>query len=312
MTKYFIAVFLLLNIIAANASEAHDFYLGLSKDTSKTRPKYSFLYGFDKPYIAPTDTSNKKKIKYPKEGIFSGNIGFQCGGLVYYDNATADYRRRFRGSMAGTFNVHIYKELVLSTTFFYNINTKSQPPLPIWLSDMFYSLKWANWRPYTFSFGYENYADNRYNEPIRKWGEKFLQGYVFVSFNANLPKKWVNKFRLDKSTNFVFVPSIRYFPSYRNNNNDILYNKLQFGVSARYTIWFRLYLEAGVYAYPIPNTRMPWDPDFTYGFGYFDYRKWRVSITYGNWIANRFNFKKEIPKYNFWDGNFSVLFNYRF
>jgi hypothetical protein len=108
------------------------------------------------------------------------------------------------------------------------------------------------------------------------------------------------------------VPMVRYFPTYRNEANDILNNKIIMSLSARYTIWFRLYLEAGVYAYPIPNTKMPWDPEFTYGFGYFDWRPWRVSITYGNWIANRFNFNPEIPGYNFLDGNFNILFNYRF
>jgi hypothetical protein len=275
-----------------------------------TELQYSFIYGFEKPPVIQKDTT--RKSKYPKDGIFNGNIGFQAGRLIYFDNALQDYNKRFRSSVTGTFNIRIYKELTISSTFFYHIRTKDQPPLPIWLSDMFYSIKWSNWRPYTLSIGYENYADNRFNEPAKKWGEKFLQGYVFVSGNITPPKSWINKIRLDNSTNFVLVPMVRYFPTYRNEADEILNNKVIMSLSARYTIWFRLYLEAGVYAYPIPNTKMPWDPEFTYGFGYFDWRPWRVSITYGNWIANRFNFNPEIPGYNFLDGNFSILFNYRF
>lgn len=309
MIRCAVVLFILINALNVNALE---FGKVMPNDSIKTKPKYSFMYGFEQPYIPVKDTAQSRKIKYPKGGIFSGNAGFQCSRLIYNDPQTGEWKNRFRGSMTGTFNVQLYKELMLSTTFFYHIRTKNDPPFPIWLSDMFYSIKWFNWRPYTFSFGYENYADNRFNEPARKWGEKFLQGFVFVSFNANLPQKWINKFRLDQSTNFVFVPAIRYFPSYRNQADEILWHRLQLGLTARYTIWFRLYLEAGVYAYPFPNSRMPWDPDFTYGFGYFDYRPWRVSVTYGNWIANRFNFQKEIPGYNFLDGNFSVLFNYRF
>jgi len=276
-----------------------------------TNRKYSLHYGFGEKPPKPLVKEEGRK-KYPPGGLFSGSAGTLMGRLVYFDENTGEYDTRFRGALVSTLNVHLYKELVLSGTFFYNINTKNQPPLPIWVSDMFYSVKWTNWRPYTFSFGYENYADNRYNEPARKWGEKFLQGYAFVSFNANLPAKWIDKIRLDESTNFVFVPTIRYFPSYRNPADDILYHRLMTSVAARYTIWKRIYVEAGAFYYPMKDTRMPWDPDFTYGFGYFDFRPWRLSVTYGNWIANRYSFNKEIPKYNFLDGNFNILFNYRF
>jgi len=285
---------------------------GQSSEQVKAKAHYTFRYGYQQPFEIAKDAAEKRKLRYPKEGLFSGNVGIQCSRLIYTDSETGEWGNRFRGSATAMFNAHIYKELILSTTLFYHIRAGNDPAFPIWLSDMFYAIKWFNWRPHTFSFGYENYADNRFDDSAQKWAEKFLQGFVFVSFNGNLPAKWINKIRLDESTNFSLVPTVRYFPTYRNETDEILSHKVQLGLSARYTIWFRLYLEAGVYAYPIPGSRMPWDPDFTYGFGYFDYRPWRVSVTYGNWIANRFTFQSEIPGYSFLDGNVSVLFNYRF
>lgn len=244
--------------------------------------------------------------------IITGNTGIQLGRLVYNDTATGDLIKRFRCAATLTTTIKVYKYLELSATGFYYFRNNDSPPLPIWLSDMYYSLKWANWEPYKFSFGYENYADNRFNEPFSKWKEKFFQGLLFVSYNANLPSSTLDKIRIDNSTNFVFVPAIRYLPTYRNQLDEILDNKIIMSLTSRYTIGYNIYLEGGVHYYPLKDSKMPWDPDFTYGFGYFDYRPWKLSITYGNWIANRFDFKKELPEYGFLDGNFSINFNYKF
>ena len=253
--------------------------------------------------------SNKKEREFL---IITGNTGIQFGRLVYNDTATGDLIKRFRCAATLTTTINFYKHLQLSATGFYYFRNNDSPPLPIWLSDMYYSLKWANWQPYKFSFGYENYADNRFKEPFSKWKEKFFQGLLFVSYNANLPASTIDKIRIDNSTNFVFVPAIRYLPTYRNQFDEILDNKIIMSLASRYTIGYNIYLEGGVHYYPIKNSKMPWDPDFTYGFGYFDYRPWKLSVTYGNWIANRFDFKKELPEYGFLDGNFSINFNYKF
>jgi hypothetical protein len=56
---------------------------------------------------------------------------------------------------------------------------------------------------------------------------------------------------------------------------------------------------------------MPWDPDYTYGFGYFDWRSFRLSLTYGNWAINRWPGRKKVfEEYGFLDGQFRVIANW--
>lgn len=276
------------------------------KDSTEKR-RYSFLYGFMQPPPPVPDS-----LKKPFKSMFSGNVGFQAGRLIYYDDQAMENRTRFRGAFSATMNIRLYKELMISGTFFGNLNRQDLPP---WVSEFFYSVKWFNWRPNTFSLGYENYADNRYTDNWHDFSKKFLIGFYFVSFNNNLPQKWIEKIRIDETTNFNITYMVRYAIQFRDADNNYIGGpgKVILTLSMRYTIAKRLFLEGAAHYYPIKDTKVPWDPDFTYGFGYFDYRPWRVSVTYGNWIANRFPWNdKGIPEYNFLDGIFSVNFNYQF
>ncbi|MFL5752299.1 MAG: hypothetical protein ACJ76F_02745, partial [Bacteroidia bacterium] len=57
--------------------------------------------------------------------------------------------------------------------------------------------------------------------------------------------------------------------------------------------------------------KLPWDPDYSYGFGYFDWRNFRISLTYGNWAINRLPWNRNYyPHYGFWDGNFRIVGNW--
>jgi hypothetical protein len=280
-------------------------------DSTGPGHKYSFQYGFERPYFESVPFNVRSWRRQQQLPLVTGSVGMQGGRLINYEEESANYSTRTRISAAAMFTVRLYRELVVQGTLFQHIGNRDKP-LPFWVSDAFYSVKWTNWRPYTFSMGYDNYADNRYSESLSQWGKKFLQGFFFVSFNARLPKPWIEKMRLDEHTDFTLVPALRYFPQFRDMEGTIYHHRIIGALTARYTIWKRFYIEGGAYYYPEANTRMPWDPDFTYGFGYFDYRPWKLSVTYGNWIANRFTGSPGIPMYGFTDGNFSVMFNYGF
>jgi hypothetical protein len=74
-----------------------------------------------------------------------------------------------------------------------------------------------------------------------------------------------------------------------------------------------MYVESAVYYYPEEKLKKaPWDPDYSYGFGYFDWRSFRLSVTYGNWAVNRFpwNEQTDYPHYGFLDGNFRIIANW--
>ena len=47
--------------------------------------------------------------------------------------------------------------------------------------------------------------------------------------------------------------------------------------------------------YPYPEQKQPWDPDFTYGFGYFDWHPGTISVQYNNYSGNRYPWHKKSP-----------------
>lgn len=246
------------------------------------------------------------------KNVFSGSVGHSMGRL-----ADLNMNFIFRNNFFANLQARIYKELIFTTSLFAFYDQDINTNVP-WIADYFYGIKWFNWRPKTFSYGYENFVDNKYDRPD-KFGELFLQGFYFVSWNHNLPQKWIDAIRLDQSTNFNITYMVRYFAQYRDEMNTIHglgkggWGKAQVGVSMRYTIWKRIYLEAAAFYYPDhTRTQVMWDPDFTYGFGYFDYRAFRFSITYGNWVMNRFPFNRDDsqPPYGILDGDLRFTFNW--
>jgi hypothetical protein len=266
---------------------------------------------------APNDTAANGGTDGRKpflKDVFSGNIGYSIGRTAFTDTTTNSNRYEIRHSPRVMLNIRLYKELSFSTTAFVQLNDKAVFP---WTADFFYSLKWFNWRPRTFSYGYENYVNNKYTDSGKDLYEKFLQGFFFVSYNHPLPQKWIDKIRIDESTNFTLVYMLRYSARFIDEDmvlQDGGWGKLVPNLSARYTIGKRFYVEGGVNYYINPQeTKLPWDPDFTYGFGYFDWRPWRVSVTYGNWVVNRFPWnEKEVSPYGFWEGDLNILFNFKF
>jgi hypothetical protein len=65
-------------------------------------------------------------------------------------------------------------------------------------------------------------------------------------------------------------------------------DKTALSLACRYTRPQGWYAEAAVFAYPQHGQQQPWDPDFTYGFGYADWRPGTLSVKYNNYSGNRF------------------------
>jgi len=57
-------------------------------------------------------------------------------------------------------------------------------------------------------------------------------------------------------------------------------------VGVRSRFYRRLYVEGRAFLYPSPE-QQAWDPDFTYGIGWFDWRPGTLSVQYGNYSGNR-------------------------
>lgn len=238
----------------------------------------------------------------------SGNLSYNFQRVLINDGFKN--RAEYRSAMGIFTRIRFFEEFSFNTTFYIDFNKKAAAR---WVADYAYSIGRYNWRPYRFNYGYENYINNKYTDNINQFSQKFTEGYYFLSFNANVPDAITKKIKLDSTTSIKFVPFFRYAFRYRDENEVVHYEgKPTAGISGRFTLFWNIYVEGAVYYYFDPVYRqLPWDPDFSYGFGYFDWRSFRFSLTYGNWAINRFPGKKTAyPEYGFLDGNFKFVFNY--
>lgn len=240
-----------------------------------------------------------------------GSVSYNTGGVLITDDNFKTYRE-FRQAISFFTRVRFWEQFSFNTTFFVDFNKKATAR---WISDYSYTIGRYHWKNRKFNYGYENYLNNKYRDNLKVMGEKFLEGYYFLSYQHGVGDSLREKLKFDESTNFKFIYFVRYFIKYRDEFNVIhggLDNgKVVLGFAMRYTIWKNIYAEGGVYYYTEPQKRQPWDPDYSYGFGMFDWRSFRVSVTYGNWAINRWPGSKNLyPGYGFLDGQFKATFNW--
>jgi len=240
----------------------------------------------------------------------SGNISYNTGRVLIDDGEKV--HDEYRSAIAWFTRIRFFEEFSFNTTFYKDFNPAASAR---WTSNYTYSLGRYHWKPNKFNYGYENYLNNRYGDNFKTFGDKFMEGYYFVSYGQTLPDKLMQRIKIDESTNFKITYFARYAIKYKDKfevmHGGLSSGKLALGAGFRYSILRNIYVESAVYAYPEEVKKQPWDPDYTYGFGYFDWRSFRLSITYGNWAVNRFPWNKtDYPRYNFMDGNFRFIANW--
>ncbi|GBC60641.1 hypothetical protein DENIS_1598 [Desulfonema ishimotonii] len=157
-----------------------------------------------------------------------------------------------------------------------------------WDPDFTYSFGYDDWHPYTLSLVYSNYGGNRFN-PDRDAGEKytrFEEGTINLGFKFTVPR-WVEEI-------FIVHPaggirgSLNYTlnPRYLDSSGETEKWKQRLGLNLKYTIYKWIYLSTSFYYYPRSDQQQPWDPDYTYGFGFFDWHPGTLSVQLNNFSGN--------------------------
>lgn len=255
------------------------------------------------------DVFHKDKFLLGKKRIM-GNLSMNMGRIIV-DNGQG-LKSEMRAALGFYMRIRFFEEFSVNTTFYKDFNKRAEAR---WTSDYTYAIGRYNWRPKRFNFGYENYLNNKYSDDFKTFSDKFMQGYYFISY-SHILNKFSIKTALDNTSNLRLTYVVRYSIKYENRkkeiDGDFFHGKPTFGAGFRYTIYKNIYVESAFYLYMKPDVqKAPWDPDFTYGFGYFDWRSFRISLTYGNWAVNRFPWNKtEYQHYGFIDGNFRIVANY--
>jgi hypothetical protein len=164
---------------------------------------------------------------------------------------------------------------------------KEQSP---WEPDFTYSFGYDDWNPYTLSFVYENQSPNRFR-PNRAEGERVTH-YLHGSYNFGwkfLLADFIAKPMLFDTDNEIACQLSHHFtPRYQDSSGMIQQHKRLWSLHCHYPIYGKWGLNLKFFYYPATHQQQPWDPDYTYELGYFDWEAGAFSVQYKNTSGNRY------------------------
>ncbi|WP_299013168.1 hypothetical protein [uncultured Photobacterium sp.] len=199
----------------------------------------------------------------------------------------------------------------IASTFYYYFDKDQQQP---WNPDFTYVFGYNDWRPYTFSLMYANYGGNRFSSTEDQPVTNFDQGTWSIGwkFPVTAPfDDWLtftDNGAIGCQIDFNYTPE--YFDlastSYKNGHRTM-------SLGCKYSIIGNWYVNATAFYYFDDNQKQPWNPDFTYGFGYFDWRPGTITIQYNNYSGNRWNHsKRSAGTGRFKDGSITIAYSFSF
>ncbi len=180
-----------------------------------------------------------------------------------------------------------------------------------WNPDFTYSFGYDSWRPGTLGLTYDNYGGNRWN-PDADRDEKvtrFDEGTVTASYKFHMPAALESLFEPDGESRWSASVAAHLVPRYQRQDDSTRGSwkrSVSFGVRNRF--YRRMYVEGRAFVYPTSDQQQPWDPDFTYGFGWFDWRPGTVSVQYGNYSGNRWPGRSKPGTGAFRNGSITMFF----
>ncbi|GMV21488.1 MAG: hypothetical protein AMXMBFR57_14370 [Acidimicrobiia bacterium] len=172
-------------------------------------------------------------------------------------------------------------------TGYYYLDAASQRP---WNPDFTYSFGYDNWRPGTVSLTYDNYGGNRI-APDTAGGEvvtRFDEGTISLGYKIPFPSALESLFPDDGERRWVSSVAVHVMPRFQQAtrpDRGEWKRAASLGINLRF--YRRLFVEGRAFVYPTDSQQQPWDPDFTYRFGWVDWRSRTLSVQYGNYSGHR-------------------------
>lgn len=180
-----------------------------------------------------------------------------------------------------------------------------------WNPDFTYSFGYDDWHPYTLSLVYSNYANNRFSPRKGDPATPFDHGNIALGWKAPVPRRIARLFLIDPNQTINCRVGLNATPRFDQNDGTTGSWKSFANFGCRYPFTKLLYVDLNVFAYA--HGQQPWDPDYTYSFGLFDYRQNRFSIQYANYSGNRFPGHARSPQSGrFVDGGITISWTHGF
>lgn len=160
-----------------------------------------------------------------------------------------------------------------------------------WDPDFSYVFGYDDWHPYTLSLTYANYGGNRIhpNTALGEHHTRFNQGAWTLGWKFPLPEPLQHLVTVGHGDAVNCSTALTWIPEYTDlASNSVKPNKETVSLGCKYSLTDAWYFNGNAVGYPHRQQQQPWDPDFTYGFGYFDWHPGSISVQYNNYSGNRF------------------------
>lgn len=167
-----------------------------------------------------------------------------------------------------------------------------------WHPDFTYGFGYDDWHPGTWSLFYANYTGTRLfpDEAAGEHRFNFPQGQWTLAYRFGLPAALERSLLVGDGDQSTCSAGANLMPRYTEfQTGAIAHRKKWFTLGCRYQRASGWFAELTVFAWPQRSQQQPWDPDFTYGFGYADWRPGSVSVRYNNYSGNRFPGRERGP-----------------
>jgi hypothetical protein len=160
-----------------------------------------------------------------------------------------------------------------------------------WHPDFSYAFGYEDWHPGSWSLVYANYTGTRF-KPDAAAGEgrfNFPQGQWTLGYKFLLPERLEPWLLVGDGDQSACSANLHVMPRYvEYTTGAVRPFKKSASLACRYTRPEGWYADMALYAYPHGGEQQPWDPDFTYGFGWSGGDHGNLTLGYQNYSGNRF------------------------
>ncbi|UTT86960.1 hypothetical protein LZI70_16200 [Vibrio pelagius] len=183
-----------------------------------------------------------------------------------------------------------------------------------WNPDFTYVFGYSDWRPYTLSLVYSNYGGNRFNPDPGQNRTEFKQGTWSLGWKFPIKSPFVDLFRFTDDGAIGCQIDYNFTPEYFNlATTEYKNNHQTLSLGCKYSIWGNWYVNGTAFYYFDKQQQQPWNPDYTYGFGYFDWRPGTITLQYNNYSGNRWNSSdRGEGTGRFKDGSITLAYSFAF
>lgn len=253
--------------------------------------EHSFFYGL----------SGNIAIGYPLLETPSANLPANATSGPTNTNITATLSLKYT----------ILGNWFVSTTLYHYFDSQQQQP---WNPDFTYVFGYSDWRPYTLSLIYSNYGGNRFHATKEQAITEFKQGTWSLGWKFPVTEpvidwlSFTDEGAVGCQIDFNYTPE--YFDmvstSYRTSHKTL-------SLGCKYSIAGNWYVNSTIFYYFNSQQKQPWNPDYTYGFGYFDWRPGTFTLQYNNYSGNRWHpSERGDDTGRFKDGSITLSYSFSF